>query len=838
MAGPTPYPSTPFALPTDGAWRQTPFVGSPIFSDLDGNGTDELITPAAGGRLLAFTADPTTGAIRLFQSYNTGAEANFKSTPAVIDTPNGKVIVAALGRDESQPFSLEDGRVFAFDAKTGAILPGWPQNTDRPPPDARRSAGVTGPIATGDLDGDGVPEIVVTSFSTMVTAFKLDGTKIWQFENDETVEPGAVIADLDRDGKNEVIYTSGISSSQYYPAGGMITILNGNGSLQRRLFTGESFFGSPIVADLNGDGKLEIIAATGPYFNTAAPDEASRAAARAAGNRVYAFDYLGRTVPGWPYHTTTNDALDRQTWKEPAAADLNGDGRPEIVVIDRSGRLHVIGPNGQALPGFEGGKVINPQAQGLANNDAFSSPIIADVNGDGQQDIIAAHAFLIKAFDATGQEIFSSYTPVPPGTGIPEGIGNAGAVGQFDGKPGLELAFVSNSSIPPGPPRGVSIFNLPVSSVAPAWPMLRKDAGNHAVAYNKNFLLGYINNAYRALIGRAPTFQESVGGYELLNTGRTDLLNFAVALTTGPEGKARWDGVFQGSEADIAKRLAPIYQTITGSNQIPADALAAIAFDSHRNRPASLIAAQVVSTGGNYASTQLLAGWIRSLYRDIFGRQASPDEVAAWFRVFDNNSVTPEQMVRYLLNSPEGRIQYIRGQVRELLGRDLTNDDVNRYLFYQRREDVVVAIVLGDEYLRRNGGTVEGLVRGFYRDIAKLDPAPASDVAFWVNQIQRGRSSPADLATALVNGPTYRDALVVDDLFRYVPDESRGVLRLPLGLTGPPINPDPALVNFYVYALNVGYSQDDVLVSLLMSYKYILNSSYDQGFFIGRGIRR
>ncbi len=333
MAGPTPYAGTPFALPTDGAWRQTPFLGSPIFADLDGNGTQELITPAAGGRLLAYTADPKTGAIRLFQSYNTGSQANFKSTPAVIDTPTGKIIVAALGRDESNPNSLEDGRVFAFNALTGAILPGWPQNTDRPPPDAQRSSGVTGAIATGDLNGDGIPEIVVTSFSTMVTAFKLDGTKLWQFANDETVEPGAVIADLNRDGKNEVIYTSGISPSPYYPAGGMITILNGNnGSIQRRIFTGEVFFGAPVVADLNGDGKLEIIAATGPHFNTVAPDPASQAAARAAGNRVYAFDYLGqpRSRLALPH--------DHQRHARPPDLEGAGGGRPLQRRPDRDPR--------------------------------------------------------------------------------------------------------------------------------------------------------------------------------------------------------------------------------------------------------------------------------------------------------------------------------------------------------------------------------------------------------------------------------------------------------------------------------------------------------------------
>ncbi len=296
-------------------------------------------------------------------------------------------------------------------------------------------------------------------------------------------------------------------------------------------------------------------------------------------------------------------------------------------------------------------------------------------------------------------------------------------------------------------------------------------------------------------------------------------------------------GPAPGSESAIASGWRRCTRRSPAPDQIPADSLAAIAFDTHRGRTADLIAAQVVSSGGNYASTQLLGGWIRSLYRDILGRNAGPDEVAAWFRVLDSNAVTPDQMVYYLLNTPEARIYYIRGEVQKLLGRDLTNADVNSYLFYQRREDVVVAIVTSGEYLQHNGGTVDGLVRAIYRDVAKLDPAPASDVSFWDNQIQRGRSSASDLAVALVNGSTYRDDFVVNALFRYMPDLTRGVLRLPLGITGPPINPNPSLVSYYDYLLNAGARQEDVLASMLLSYQYILSSSYDQGRYIGPGVR-
>jgi hypothetical protein len=819
-------------------------MSSPIFADLDGNGRDELITAVSGGRLMAFRTDDR-GQISLFQVYNTGSQANFKATPVVLDAPGiGKVIVAALGRDESREYDLEDGRVFAFNAVTGAVLPGWPKDTDRPPPDSRHSSGVTGGLATGDLDGDGVPEVVVTSFSQMVSAFKLDGTKIWTYANDETVEPGAVIADLDRDGKNEVIYASGISPSPYYPAGGMITILNGDGSLKRRIFTGEVFFASPIVADLNRDGFLEIIAATGPYWNTHHSDPALQARARAEGNRIYAFDHLGNVVPGWPFHTTSNDALDRQTWKEPVAADLDGDLRPEILAIDRAGILHVVTPDGREFRGFQGGKVINPVISGQPALDAFTTPIVADVNGDGKQDVIASHAWQIRIYDNSGAEIFSAHTPTPPGTGIPEGLANAPAVGQFDGRGGLELAFLSLSTVGSQPPRSVTIYNLPASTAAPAWPMHRRDAAGRAILHDLGYLGSYVEHAYRAILGRNATGPEISGAALALLSNRANLFDIARFLSYGQEGQARWGGLLTGSEGEVAARLAPVYAAAFGSAAIPPDASAAATFDSHRGLPAAEVVARVVGSNGNYASTNLYGGWVRSLYRDIFGRQASPGEVALVLRVFDTNTVTPGQFVQFLMNSPEGRQVYVASQVRKYLGREPSAQDLNRYLGYARREDVVVAIVTGDEYLRRNGGSVEGLVRGMYRDILGLAQPPARDVANWVSQIQgsprrrgRPRATPATLASSLVSGQFYRETFVIDQLFKLAPLLSRGVLRLPLGLTGAPINPDPNVLNSYTNLLNVGARQEDILSLLYTALPYYTSSSYNRGIYVSPNIR-
>ncbi len=127
---PPKYPGTPFPLNQTNQWTQSPFQGSPIFADLNNDGRDELITPVAGSALLAYTAKPDGSGYQFYQLYAAGAQANFKSTPLVVDLPNGrKGIFAALGRDESRPGAVEDARVFGWYADTGQLIPGWPVST-------------------------------------------------------------------------------------------------------------------------------------------------------------------------------------------------------------------------------------------------------------------------------------------------------------------------------------------------------------------------------------------------------------------------------------------------------------------------------------------------------------------------------------------------------------------------------------------------------------------------------------------------------------------------------------------------------------------------------------
>ncbi len=713
-----------------GTWRDTAFSGSPIFADLTGNGQNELIVEAAGGKMIAYTTN-ANGSLVEFQQYQAlpnaeGQQPDFKSTPVVVNDPGvGMVILAATGDDENSigtPNALEDGRVYAFNAVTGQILPGWPQTMAYPGPGITQD-GVTGALTIGYLQGNNLPDVIVTNGSELVRAFEMNGSVLWTYMNDEAVDPGAVVADLNDDGHQEVILSSAMTPNPngFYPGGGYITILNGaDGSLLRRIHTGEAFFGSPVVADLFGDGRLEIIDAPGAYLDgisTLTP--AQQQAARAAGNRIYAYFPNGTLVPGFPYHTTTNDLTDHQTWKEVAVADLYGNGQNEIIDVDRQGVLHVVLPTGQDAPGFVGGIQLDPSVPFVENTggDDWNTPIVADVTGSGQQDIIVARLNYLAVYSNHGQLIWSTSEP---GT-----IFGAAAYGQFTPNGPPVLAVVLDSVVSPEPPQSVMVYQLPTTSTAPAWPELRRNSEGQAIAYSTTYLSSYVTKAYKALFGRSPAAGELSYQVNAITSGQITPFTLAQKLVAASEGSPRFPGLLNVSNADTTAKVTALYQSI-GITSVPVDSMVAILYEAHRGASYASVAAAIVGSNGNYAATTSVASWAYSAYRDIFNVDPSPSIVAGIVGQLDEGEAMGD-VVKGLLNSSAVRDAYVNTEVEAMLGRAATASDDATLAIYPQREDVIVAIASGAEFWNKSGGTALGFVNAIYTDLVGF--APPSSVA-------------------------------------------------------------------------------------------------------------
>lgn len=115
--------------------------------------------------------------------------------------------------------------------------------------------------AVGDLLGDGRPEIVVPSYDGYVRCYGPDGALLWDWAFDSpggdfVGASGAAIADLSGDGRPEVALTTYSIEDDV----SSLVILDAGGNEIRAVpLFGRGSMSPPTIADLEGDGDLEIV---------------------------------------------------------------------------------------------------------------------------------------------------------------------------------------------------------------------------------------------------------------------------------------------------------------------------------------------------------------------------------------------------------------------------------------------------------------------------------------------------------------------------------------------------------------------------------------------------
>ena len=135
------------------------------------------------------------------------------------------------------------------------------------------------------------------------------------------------------------------------------------------------------IGDLNGDGKMEVVAAEGmrncggALATTDEPSEGGRCGAY--GMLLYVWDAQGELLPGWPRMPGSDNRL-----TSPALADLDEDGHLEILVGSIDGSVYVYRYDGRELPGW-------PRKTGGA---IYGTPACADLDGDGHLEVVACNA--------------------------------------------------------------------------------------------------------------------------------------------------------------------------------------------------------------------------------------------------------------------------------------------------------------------------------------------------------------------------------------------------------------------------------------------------------------
>lgn len=304
-----------------------------------------------------FTNLARDGTVRL-RRLGTSGEAS----PAIADVDrDGRADVV---------LATSDGTVHVFRGGRLRELRGWPRR-QRPAPHSRAAARRIGTVrsgflstpAVGDVTGDRRPDVVAAGLDGFVYGWSARGRTLKGFpyrialagpghderstKLDAAIYASPALADLDGDGRLDIVV--GAADQQIYAIDGRGRDLPGWPVLARDTPDGDvtKILSSPAVGDLDGDGRPDVVEGTGEVYGSTPDTE----------GRVYAFDHAGRRLPGWPIHppALAADAIPiagEGTPMSPVLADVDGDGRDEVAIDSFTGTPALYGGDGARRIGY------------------------------------------------------------------------------------------------------------------------------------------------------------------------------------------------------------------------------------------------------------------------------------------------------------------------------------------------------------------------------------------------------------------------------------------------------------------------------------------------------
>jgi M6 family metalloprotease-like protein len=414
-------------------------VTTPCAGDIDGDGAADLVFAALNGSVYAFhadgsevrdgDADPATAGV-LVPGGGPGTVARIQPILVDLDGNGANEIVYGRSAGSGAGSTLTAVQVTA----TGIDIHAIPMGA------------AAGAAAAGDLDGDGLPEVIIANtnpaeIEVSTYSFSLAN---WEIFTDQGIPQDLesylvvggtsafsppVIADIDRDGRNEVLATSadGLVHAYAFTVDPHIP-----GDIPSGYFHATELPGFPVaedpaattatevsLGDLEGDGHPEI-------FHTG------------GATRVTALHYNGAPRSGYPLRTAEPLAVQDSAgvWP-PLIADADGDGRLDVLPVLPDGRRLAFRADGARIEGF-----------GEVGSTAGPPPVLVDLDGDGACE-------WVEAFDQGTQALVSvrsTAAPIPP---------SRVAWGQYRNGPSRDGFFAPGPGSSDGTPILSEVYGYP-----------------------------------------------------------------------------------------------------------------------------------------------------------------------------------------------------------------------------------------------------------------------------------------------------------------------------------------------------------------------------------------
>ena len=459
----------------------TSVEASPKLVDLTGDGAAELILVGSDGMLHAWVS---TGAKPVDAPGFPIRLGEVKGLPGAGETSINAPAVADIDGDgKPEVFvSTWPGTLFGFHAN-GSVVAGFPIRLPAIPScplnvspvvgvdcmgaDERVARGANASPVLVDLDKDGKLDVLLGAFDGRVHAYRSDGTVMpgYPVTLDDPAVPGRgrvvatpAVGDINGDGQVDfVVGTTEESKLGAYD--GPVFAVDGRGTLAPggallpgwpvRLYSihlfplvGEGLTAAPVIADMNGDGKLEVIVQVNGTYATIL-----------GGKPTYESD--GKTLVSYPptgfkpvfgiNSKARQPDIAVPLLSQPAVGDMDQDGTPDLV--QSGGALSTIGGLASQGAGAQRGQHLLSMWSGKTGRMLPGAPMViedytffvahslADISGDGYPEAVGGNGgYFVHAYDGCGREP----------TGWPKFTGGwvtgSVAFGDMDGDGKLEAA--------------------------------------------------------------------------------------------------------------------------------------------------------------------------------------------------------------------------------------------------------------------------------------------------------------------------------------------------------------------------------------------------------------
>lgn len=418
-----------------------------VAADLDGDGTPEIVVGRNADEVTVYRASVAgpTMTLNTVWTRNPFGSGEVR-TLAVEDLEHDGQLEVIVGRGSGG--ATKQMSVYE---PNGTVRPGWPARHDA---EAGYGWGMYNEnVTVADLGGDGFKEIVGPTDTHYITALDRGGSQL----------PASAAYGSRKVWSQVGVHVLQEIDLQGYADCGLVP----PAPLARRLRPNFANM-APAIADLDGDGVPEIVAPGNTYDCDAGNDadgdlyvmpwilkrDRTRWSAGSFDWTILPSPEAGSAPLSEDYNIIENNVTN------PAIADLDGDGQPEILYPAYDGKLHAYW-----LDKTEHGNwpfVVPGTGIRFAGE-----PVVADLNNDGQAEVIftswgekgSATRGQVHVLDSMGNQLYAVDLPAS----FPAGGWNGGlaapTIANIDGDPDYELVVGTSAS-------GVVAYDLPGSANA------------------------------------------------------------------------------------------------------------------------------------------------------------------------------------------------------------------------------------------------------------------------------------------------------------------------------------------------------------------------------------